>query len=119
LENESLNIAALWCEMLCAQCRRESVLEPFPRQLKDMMLQAAERAGGEGGTIAYLDQQAKANPIAFLGLLGKVLPTQHSGEDSGPIVHYVMSERPMTEEEWERDRCGEQSTKAMSGLTKK
>jgi hypothetical protein len=39
------------------------------------------------------EQQAKANPSAFLALLGKVLPTQHCGEDGGPIAHYVMSDR--------------------------
>jgi hypothetical protein len=34
LENESLSVAAFWCETYVRQCRRESVLdEPFPRIL--------------------------------------------------------------------------------------
>ena len=39
-------------------------------------LEAAEKAGGEGGTVAYLLEQARVNPGQFLALLGKVLPMQ-------------------------------------------
>jgi hypothetical protein len=53
--------------------------------LKDAILQAAELAGGEGGTVAYLQKQADENPGPFLALLGKVLPTQIQGEDGGPV----------------------------------
>jgi hypothetical protein len=34
--------------------------------LKDMILGALEEAGGEGGGQAYLVQQAKAQPVAFI-----------------------------------------------------
>ena len=56
--------------------------------LKDAILRAAEAAGGKGGTVAYLTDQAKDNPAAFLTLLGKVLPLQiqGSGEDGKIIV---------------------------------
>ena len=47
--------------------------------LKDAILRAAEAAGGKGGTVAYLTDQAKDNPAAFLTLLGKVLPHQIQG----------------------------------------
>jgi hypothetical protein len=47
--------------------------------LKDAILKAAEKAGGKGGTVAYLTTQAKDNPTAFMGLLGKVLPMQVQG----------------------------------------
>ena len=40
--------------------------------LKDAIIQAAEAAGGEGGMVAYLTKQAKAHPVAFLGLIGRV-----------------------------------------------
>jgi len=59
--------------------------------LKDAILQAAAAAGGEpsktsaGGVVAYLTEQAKANPSAFMTLLGKVLPTQLSGDGGGPV----------------------------------
>ena len=51
--------------------------------LKDAILQAAEKAGDEEGMVGYLKKQAKDNPTAFMGLLGKVLPmqVQGSGED--------------------------------------
>lgn len=37
---------------------------------------AAEQAGGDGGLVGYLKQQAEENPAPFLSLLGKVLPIQ-------------------------------------------
>ena len=53
--------------------------------LKDAILKAAENAGGPGGTVGYLTLQAIENPGPFMSLLGKVLPTQVTGEDGGPI----------------------------------
>lgn len=53
--------------------------------LKDAIIQAAETAGGEGGMTGYLANQAIENPGPFMALLGKVLPTQVTGEDGGPI----------------------------------
>ena len=50
--------------------------------LKDAILQAAEKAGGEGGIVGYLTLQATENPGPFMSLLGKVLPQQQLlGED--------------------------------------
>lgn len=51
--------------------------------LKDAILKAAEKAGGKGGTVAYLTEQAEKNPTAFIGLLGKVLPMQMEGPGEG------------------------------------
>lgn len=54
--------------------------------LKDAILKAAEKAGGKGGLVAYLEKQAQAeNPAPFMALLGKVLPMQVTGEDGGPV----------------------------------
>jgi hypothetical protein len=53
--------------------------------LKDAILMAAEQAGGDGGIVAYLQQQAVKNPGPFLALVGKVLPMQVTGEDGGPV----------------------------------
>ena len=53
------------------------------RDLKAMILEALERAGGAD----YLLKQARAkNPAAFLTLVGKTLPLQHTGEGGGPVV---------------------------------
>lgn len=53
--------------------------------LKDAILKAAEMAG-DGDMTAYLAMQARINPGPFMSLLGKVLPTQLTGENGGPVV---------------------------------
>lgn len=53
--------------------------------LKRAILEAAEAAGQEGGTVGYLTTQATANPAAFLTLLGKVLPTTVAGDPDNPL----------------------------------
>jgi hypothetical protein len=54
--------------------------------LKDMILGALDEAGGQ----EYLVEQARKNPAAFLTLLGKVLPLQVAGSESGPIEISVV-----------------------------
>ena len=49
--------------------------------IKAMVLGALDRAGGE----EYMLEQAKNNPNAFLTLVGKVLPTQITGPNGGPV----------------------------------
>jgi len=41
------------------------------RQLRELILAALDDAGGQ----KYLAAQAKENPIAFMALLGRILPT--------------------------------------------
>ena len=50
--------------------------------IKIMVVTALSNKGG----VAYLERQADENPVAFLGLIGKVLPLQVTGEGGGPIV---------------------------------
>ena len=52
--------------------------------LKDQILQAGADAHPEG-MVGYLKQQAQDNPPAFMTLLGKVLPTQVTGPNDGPV----------------------------------
>ena len=52
--------------------------------LKDAILLAAENAD-EQGLVGYLKKQAIASPVAFMALLGKVLPLQLTGQGSGPL----------------------------------
>ena len=49
--------------------------------IKAMVLGALDRAGGE----EYMLEQARNNPSAFLTLVGKVLPTQITGPNDGPV----------------------------------
>lgn len=63
--------------------RKAGVPNKFTGQLKDMILQALDGAGGA----AYLQQQATENPSAFLTLVGKVLPLQiGAGEGMSKLV---------------------------------
>lgn len=52
--------------------------------VKAMVLEALNGAHEQGGA-AYLMQQAKDNPNAFLSLVGKVLPMTVAGDPSNPL----------------------------------
>lgn len=56
--------------------------------VKAMILGALEQAGGQ----QYLAEQAEANPAAFMGLVGKVLPKDVRAEVSGAI-ELVLAEK--------------------------
>lgn len=58
--------------------------------LKDAIIEAAVTAGDKGGLVGYLTAQARMNPVAFMTLLGKVLPMQVTGEDGGPVVVEIV-----------------------------
>ena len=49
--------------------------------LKDKVLQALDEAGG----VAHLVALARENPNAFSSLLGRILPTQVTGPNDGPL----------------------------------
>jgi len=61
------------------------------RELKEMILQALEGAGG----VEYLQRKAEdpRTASAFLSLIGKVLPMQVTGEGGGPIGIAVIERR--------------------------
>lgn len=69
--------------------RPKGVPNKITADLKRAILEAAEAAGGEGGTVGYLTRQADENPTAFLTLIGKVLPTTLAGDDTAPIRHVI------------------------------
>lgn len=58
--------------------------------LKDMILQAL--AEQEGGAVEYLKVQAMLNPGPFMSLLGKVLPTQITGDAEQPVAIKITRE---------------------------
>jgi hypothetical protein len=53
--------------------------------VKDMILEALDRAGG----VEYLEKQAKENPRAFLSLLTKVIPPEVADKSGGVIEQIV------------------------------
>lgn len=63
--------------------------------LKDAILLAAQRAGGDGedGIANYLEVQARENPGPFMALLGKVLPMTVSGDPNAPVEIVARIER--------------------------
>ncbi len=65
--------------------RPKGVPNKITADLKRAILEAAEMAGGDGGTAGYLARQAEENPAAFMSLLGKVLPTTISGDGENPL----------------------------------
>jgi hypothetical protein len=74
--------------------RKKGTPNKFTADLKEMILEAAERAGGRGGAVAYLERQANANPTAFLALLGRTLPREEKveGNVGVNIVKEIMRE---------------------------
>ena len=61
--------------------RKKGVPNRITADIKAMVLGALDRAGGE----EYMLEQARNNPNAFLTLVGKVLPTQITGPNDGPV----------------------------------
>lgn len=69
--------------------RRPGVPNKITGELKDMILGALSDAGGQ----EYLTRQATANPTAFMGLVGKVLPLQFGDGTKGKLVVEWQSEK--------------------------
>jgi len=65
--------------------RKRGTPNKFSGKLKEMVLEALERAGGTEGSVAYLERRARDEHVAFMGLLGKILPTQVAGDPDNPI----------------------------------
>lgn len=69
--------------------RKKGVPNKITKELKEMILGALSDVGGQ----KYLALQAKKQPVAFMALLGKVLPHQIAGDGGGPIhIHITDSE---------------------------
>lgn len=73
---------------LTGKGRPKGVPNKITSDLKAMILGALSNAHPEGGE-AYLIQQANANPVAFLSLVGKVLPlTVSAAPETGFVVRW-------------------------------
>jgi len=63
--------------------RRIGSVNKLPASIKEMVVGALNDVGGR----EYLAIQAMAQPVAFMGLLGRVLPLQIAGDPNGsPIM---------------------------------
>lgn len=70
--------------------RQKGVPNKNTKALKDMILGALSDAGGQ----EYLTRQASENPQAFMGLIGKVLPTELKGQLEGGFTLHVVTGVP-------------------------
>jgi hypothetical protein len=57
------------------------------RDIREMVLVALNTVGGE----KYLARQAEKNPNAFMGLLGKILPTTLANADGSPVQLHLLA----------------------------
>jgi hypothetical protein len=64
--------------------RKKGSTNKITKALKEAILEAAEGAHPKG-TVGYLKQQAQDNPVAFLSLIGKVLPMTIQGPNGGAV----------------------------------
>lgn len=76
--------------------RKKGTPNKVNAELKDMILGALNKADREGGE-AYLVKQAHENPVAFMGLVGKVLPMTIKGDAENPLVFTITTGVPRAE----------------------
>jgi hypothetical protein len=66
--------------------RKAGTPNKVTRSLKEDILEAFLKVGGAD----YLVGKARENPTAFMSLLGRVLPTELSGEQRQDIIVRIM-----------------------------
>lgn len=66
--------------------RKPGTPNKVSRDVRELILEALSGVGGS----AYLARQAEGNPTAFLNLVRKLVPTQLTGKDDGPIMHEMI-----------------------------
>lgn len=71
--------------------RKEGANGKINKLIRECVLQAADNVGSDGrgkdGVVGYLEERAKDQPQAFMGLLGRAMPMQVEGtNDDGSIT---------------------------------
>ncbi len=64
------------------------------REVLEMIIKALHKSGG----VDYLVQCAKDNPAAFLGLIGKILPTTFSNTDGSSFTLHLLAATSVSQE---------------------
>ena len=74
--------------------RPKGIENKLNKSIKDMILTALNDVGGA----EYLAEQAHKNPVAFMGLVGKVLPIQLANAEgsSALVVDFRWADAPPT-----------------------
>ena len=68
--------------------RKKGVTNKVNAEVKELIRGALDEAGGQ----AYLVQQAKDNPTAFLALVGKILPKDINAKIEGTVNLEMVNE---------------------------
>ncbi len=66
---------------------RKGVPNKSTTELKAMILAALDKVGGE----SYLSGQAITTPASFMALLGRIIPTQITGDKDNPLELVVRA----------------------------
>jgi hypothetical protein len=74
--------------------RQKGQLNKINADIRAMILEALDDVGGP----RYLSRQAIENPVAFMGLLGKILPTTVQNSDGSPIARHLLAAKLVSEE---------------------
>lgn len=83
------------------QGRPKGVTNKVTANVKDCILQAFHKAGG----VDYLVEQSQKNPVAFMSLVGKVVPTEIVADVvQTQYVVYALPEA-VTAEQWQTERA--------------
>lgn len=70
--------------------RVKGVPNKFNADIKGMIIGALSAQGGQ----EWLEKQMSANPVAFMGLIGKVLPTTLVNDPDAPLSIQIISGVP-------------------------
>jgi hypothetical protein len=70
--------------------RAKGTPNKITRDIREAVLQSFEIVGGA----QYLAEQARLNPVAYLSLVGKVLPLQVTGEGGGAVSIQIVTGVP-------------------------
>ena len=77
--------------------RPKGGLNKVNADIKGMILGALSDAGGR----AWLARQADENPVAFMGLVGRVLPLTIAGDSENPVTYVIRAPSPVeSASEW-------------------
>jgi len=68
--------------------RKVGASNKLTRDIREMILGALSAVGGQ----AYLVKQAELNPVAFMSLLGKIMPTQITATVEREITELTREE---------------------------
>lgn len=88
-EDSKIEKTAKWIPPNAGKGRQKGVPNKVTNDVRQMLLASLNNVGGQ----AYLEEQAIANPKAYLSLISKVIPqevkSQITGADGGPVQHAV------------------------------